>query len=457
VSTAAASLETRESPPAQKISSAFSGNHLLGTASAVLLLAPLCFGAVQSWAIFGLQAAASLLLAAWIARQYIDRELRVIPNPLYVPMLAFIALVILQCAIGSTAYRHATYSRLLLYLAYGILAFVTTQALRRPSQLRILAWMVCAYGALVASFALLQGLAPNGKLYWIWSLDQSGLIYGPYVNHNHYAGLMEMLTPFPLVLAVSRFTRHNRKLAAIAVAALMAGTIFLSGSRGGMVAFAVQIVALFVLLTRRPNKNWKQPALLTAFLVVMIGGLFWIGGNQFTQRLASIHSEGQHELSGGTRLTIDRDGLRMWRQRPLLGWGLGTFPDVYPQFRSFYTSFFVNQAHNDYVQLLVETGVVGFAIALWFLVLTFRSALRQLENWTETPNGVLKAASLLGVIGILVHSLFDFNLQIPANAALFYVLCALAAAAPVQESLRRRVRRHNSSIFEVNAQGTATP
>jgi O-antigen ligase len=132
-------------------------------------------------------------------------------------------------------------------------------------------------------------------------------------------------------------------------------------------------------------------------------------------------------------------------KRPLLGWGLGAFPIVYPEFRSFYTTFFVNQAHNDYLQLLAETGLAGFSIAVWFLVLVFRHAAGKLENWAGTASGALTMAALLGCVGILVHSFLDFNLQIPANAALFYVLCAIAAAAPLHESQRRRVvRRHHS-------------
>jgi len=77
-------------------------------------------------------------------------------------------------------------------------------------------------------------------------------------------------------------------------------------------------------------------------------------------------------------------------------------------------------------------------------VLVFRRAAGKLENWTETASGALTVAALLGCVGILVHSFVDFNLQIPANAALFYVLCAIAASGPLQESQRRRVlRRHN--------------
>jgi hypothetical protein len=74
----------------------------------------------------------------------------------------------------------------------------------------------------------------------------------------------------------------------------------------------------------------------------------------------------------------------------------------------------------------------------------FRKAAGKLKDWTETASGALTVAALLGCVGILTHSFLDFNLQIPANAALFYVLCAIAAAAPLEQSQRRRVvRRHN--------------
>jgi O-antigen ligase len=417
---------------------------LLMGACTVLLLGPLAFGAVEPWSIFALEACAVLLLAVWAFRQWLNREVNVSDNVLYRPMVAFFALALVQWSVGTTAYRHVTYSHLLLYAAYGMLAFVVTQTLRRGSQFELLAIVFTAYGAVVAVFALLQGMAPNGKLYWIWALEQGGSIYGSYVNHNHYAGLMEMLTPFPLVLAATRFTDGNRKIVVAGVAALMAASIFLSGSRGGMAAFVVQMVMLGVLLFRKSEGSWKQPLMLGGFLAVVIGFLVWVGGNELTRRLASIHSEAREEINGGVRLTIDRDCLNMLLKRPFLGWGLGTFPIVYPEFRSFYTTFFVNQAHNDYLQLLVETGLAGFSIAAWFLVLVFRRSAAKLANWTETASGAMTVAALLGCVGILVHSFLDFNLQIPANAALFYVLCAIAASQSLHESQRRRVvRRHN--------------
>ncbi|MGB2605477.1 MAG: hypothetical protein WBC78_17895, partial [Candidatus Sulfotelmatobacter sp.] len=116
----------------------------------------------------------------------------------------------------------------------------------------------------------------------------------------------------------------------------------------------------------------------------------------------------------------------------------GAFPVVYPQFRSFYTNFFVNEAHNDYLQLLVEMGALGFATMLWFLVIVYTRAIKKIGNWSEEISGAVALACLLGLSGILVHSLIDFNLQIPANASLFYVLCTIAASEPLVQPMRKR-------------------
>jgi O-antigen ligase len=185
---------------------------------------------------------------------------------------------------------------------------------------------------------------------------------------------------------------------------------------------------------------------LGVFLVLAIGLLAWLGGGELTERIASIHAETRMELSGATRVNIDRDALKMFEHKPIMGWGLGTFAEVYPQFRTFYTNFFVDKAHNDYLQLLVETGAVGFTIMLWFLFSAYRGAIKKLKNWTVDTNGAVGLAATLGVSGILVHSFLDFNLQIPANAALFYVLCTLAAMEPRFGLTRRVNHRQGESI-----------
>lgn len=147
------------------------------------------------------------------------------------------------------------------------------------------------------------------------------------------------------------------------------------------------------------------------------------------------------DLSPGIRPQITKDSLRMFLKRPILGWGLGTFPTVYPRYRSFYTNLFVNEAHNDYAQLLAEMGLLGFTLAVCFLAGMYHRGLSASRRWQNHWDGTVSLAALIGCTGILLHSFVDFNLQIPANAAMFYVLCALAASEPVAETFLAKQTR----------------
>jgi O-antigen ligase len=409
---------------------------------AILLFGPLAFGAVEPWAIFLLEASTALLFCRWLYQQTQKDTLQVRGNPLFAPMLVFGALVLVQLFFRLTAYSHDTFGSALLYVAYALLAFLASQTLNRSGQAKTLACAVAAYGMALAVFGLLEGLSGTAKLYWLRTPRNGGWIYGPYVNHNHYAGLMELLLPVPLVMCLTRFTKGWMRTAAVVTAALMAGTVFLSGSRGGMLALMVELALLATFLLRMQTGP-RVAASIGTFLVITVSLLVWVGGGQLADRLASFHIEARSELSGGTRWSLNKDSLHMAANRPILGWGLGTFPTVYPEFRSFYTNFYVNEAHNDYLQFLAETGAVGFITLLWFIWRLYRNAIKKLENWTTEINGSVALACLLGCTGILVHSFVDFNLQIPANAAWFYVLAVLAAS-PYPVETRQRVRRLRS-------------
>jgi O-antigen ligase len=412
-------------------------NVLLFGTFGLLMFGPLAFGAVEPWSIFILETGSVFLVLLWLTKQWLDGEINIQWSPLFLPMVAFGLLIVLQLASRMSAYPHDTLSGALLYLAYAMLCFLAAQCLIRASQAKKLAVIFVIYGFAVAGLALLQGISSNGKLYWLRQPHMGGWIYGSYVNHNHYAGLMELLIPIPLVMALTRIAPERERLAAGIAAAVMTGTIFLSGSRGGMLAISVEFTVLALVLMRQ-KKSMRFAIGVVAFAVVLGTLLAWVGGKELTTRVTSISTEARSEISGGMRLSIDRDALRMFRNKPVLGWGLGTFPTVYPQFRSFYTNFFVNEAHNDYLQLLAELGVLGFATMIWFLVVLYRTALRKIGNWTSQVTGALTLACIMGATGILVHSFFDFNLQIPANAALFYVFCTLASARPLLQKTRKR-------------------
>ena len=211
---------------------------------------------------------------------------------------------------------------------------------------------------------------------------------------------MEMLVPIPLVLSLTHLAPARTRAVAAAAAAVMAGTIFLSGSRGGMLAILAELIILSVLVVKQ-KRSLRTAIGVGLFLVIVAGLLTWVGGAELSKRIATVASS-HSEISGNVRTNINRDGFKMFLKKPVLGWGLGTFPVVYPQFRTFYTNFFVNEAHNDYLQLLVEMGLLGFGTMLWFLVTVYSWALKKIKNWTAEISGAVALASVLGLSGILI-------------------------------------------------------
>jgi O-antigen ligase len=418
---------------------------ILHSLAGLLMFTVIAFGGRERWPLFILQAGSAVLFAFWWLNQLRTAQVNIRWNPLFAPMLGFGAVLCFQLIPGTTAYWHAVYVQSLQFFSYGIVCFLLVQTLTRNRQVRKLGTALTIFGASIAFFSVLQNLASPTKLYWLQASQFGGRVYGPYVNHNHYAGLMEMLVPIPLVFAFTRFAHQRERWMAASAAAFMGATIFLSGSRGGMIAFVTEI-AVFVFFVFRERQQKSVAVLLSAFVVILLGVIAWSGGREVKERIATLAPSKDSELSGDIRLQIDHDVFKMFRERPLLGWGEGTFAEVYPEFRSFYTDALVNAAHNDYLQVLAETGIIGFAIVIWFLFVSIRPALRKVQKWTSNLNGAVSLAGILGITGILIHSFVDFNLQIPANAVLFYSLCTLAAMEPRFSTHRREHRKPESEV-----------
>ncbi len=392
---------------------------------ALLIFAVLAFGAVEKWSTFSFEAGAAVLFLVWAGKQLVSKQVKLSENPLYLPAFLFFGLILAQVVLRRSAYEYVTEDEALKYVAYGIVLLIGAECVREEGARKIFALVMIVFGALYAFFALAQELTANGKIFWVHSTQFTGSIYGSYVNHDHYAGLMEMLVPIPFVLSMGHLLRGGKRVLVGSCAVLMAGTIFLSGSRGGMLAFVFEMV-LFAALTLAKRRSPRIALGTMAVCVLILALLIFLGKGQVLGRLG--------DLSPGIRLDMTKDSLRMFSKRPVGGWGLGTFPTVYPSYRSFYTNLFVNEAHNDYAQLLVETGLLGFGLMFWFLVRLYRYGLPTSRRWEFRWDGAVSLAALLGCTGILLHSFVDFNLQIPANAALFYVLCGLAASRLLAES-----------------------
>jgi O-antigen ligase len=387
------------------------------TLCTLLMFGPLALGIVQEWSTAVFEIGAAVLWLIWMAWQLAARELRIRRSPLFAPMLVFFGLVLAQNLFHRSAYRCDSLAELWLYFAYATLVFMAVQVVR-AGDLLLFAKIMAAFGSMYAIFAVFQGFTGEGRIYWLMK-PHVGSVYGAYVNHNHYAGLMELLLPIALVLAFGNAVYGGKRILLIFGATLMAASVFLCQSRGGMFAVIVEMVFLTILWMHQFSPR-KSAAMFAGFCLVTALFLAWIAPVQLGSRMTDIHDP--------ARWLIHRDALRMFAAHPFLGSGFGTFTTVFPRYRTFYDGFIINHAHDDYLELLLETGVAGFAMGVWFILVLYREGFRNLKQAKVFPAALIIAAALTGCTGLLAHSFIDFNLHIPANAALFYTLCAIATA-----------------------------
>jgi O-antigen ligase len=278
------------------------------------------------------------------------------------------------------------------------------------------------FGFLVSLFAILQHLTSNGKLYWYREIRYGGIPFGPYVNRNHFAGFAELVLPLALVPLFLGRVRRERWLVVGVFAVLPIGALFLSASRGGIVSFGAElgVLALVMILRRAMGKQLLAGAtvLLVALLLVS-----WLGVGQILERLSSVQLL---EVTAGKRASMRRDTWRIFLDHPFVGTGLGTLQTVFPPYESLYDGKIVNHTHNDYLEALAETGIAGGLCCAWFIGVLLTDSLKRLRRLNNSFAGTLQLSGLIACSGFLVHSLVDFNLHIPANAMLFFLMAHLA-------------------------------
>ena len=389
----------------------------------LLAFAVLAFGAVEEWSQAVLEVGAAILMVVWAVRQYRQNAEQLSIPPEFLPLCAFALVVLVQLVFHITASVYFTRTELQLLVMYIIVVFLLSQAFYRRGHWRVFMWFLMTLGFSVSIFAILQHLTFNGKLYWFRVMRYGGLPFGPYVNRNHFAGFAEMIIPVALVPLVLGKVRRERVFVVAVFAAVPIVALLLSASRGGIVSFGVQMVILFsLLLIRRVRGRYVIAGGIVVLAAVM--GVSWIGVQQVLQRFSGIQNL---EVSVGKRVAMRHDTWRLFLDHPIIGTGLGTLQMVYPPYDSLYDARVVNHAHNDYLEALAETGVIGGLCCLWFLGILMLNALKGVAEKESSFSSVLNLSGLVACSGILVHSLVDFNLHIPANALLFFVSAHMAA------------------------------
>jgi len=388
----------------------------------------LAFGAVEVWSesVVEIGAAVLLLVWAWLAVRKADATVEW--NPLDWPLLALLAIGLLQLVFRTSSYAYFTRAELLRLSAYLIIFCLAAQAFRTRRDLTQLAWFLMSFAFLVSLFGIIQHFTSGGKIYWYRELPLGGDLFGPYVNRNHFAGFVELTAPVGLSLMVFRGLRREVFPLAALLTVIPVSALVLAGSRGGIVSFAFQLGVLALLVRSRKSREGPRMAAVGIVALAAVALIVWIGAGRAIERFANLP---QTDTSLGRRLTMARAASQVVRNHPILGSGLGTLVVVYPRYETVYDGKVVEHVHNDYMELLAESGLLGGICGLTFLVLLYRQARNNFEAAQGHFSRGIHAAGIVAMAGLLFHSFVDFNLHIPANALLFFLQAQMVCCAPL--------------------------
>ena len=343
---------------------------------ALLTFAVLAFGGVEEWSQAVLEVGFALLLVIWSMRVYTWHQEKISLPPLLFPLLAFSLVVVVQLAFHRTVSRYDTRVELQLLLVYLILLLLLPQAFYRMNHWRFLLWFLMTLGFFVSVFGILQHLTFNGKLYWVRVMRYGGYPFGPYVNRNHFAGFAEILIPIALVPLVLGKVRRERLFLVSLFTMVPIIALFLSASRGGIVSFFVEMVVLFALtLVRRLHTKYVLAGGVLVLCAIL--AVSWLGLQQVLDRFINPQAL---EVTVGKRASMRLDTWHLFLDHPYLGTGLGTLQMVFPPYETLYDAKVVNHAHNDYLEALAETGILGGLCCAWFLAALFVESIRGLKE-----------------------------------------------------------------------------
>src|SRR6266513_1023972 len=208
----------------------------------------------------------------------------------------------------------------------------------------------------------------------------------------------------------------------------------------GIISILVSLVAILALAGTASMPARTRVAVATVFFLGVLGLIVWIGIDPVMSRFETLGRE--YNFSGQNRISIWRDTLGLIRHHPLLGTGLGSFSTVYPSVQSVFLTLLVEHAHCDYLEVATELGLPGAILVFGSIFWVLAQSARRYGKLEERFDKAVSLACIGSIGAILVHSLADFNLYIPANALLFTMILAMAwsSAHPEETPARASAR-----------------
>jgi len=411
----------------------------------VLLAAVFLFGAVQPAALALIEASIILLFATW----WLMGKKEITLTPLFLPFTIFLILglaqvlplplplvkllspktVALKRELGFTSWWVSlslvpafTLREWVRWVTMLLLYLLVVNLFQERKNLKRLLNSLLALSLFEALYGLLLFATGSPTLLWYRNADYvTNRVHGTYRNPDHFAGFMEMAVPLHLSQALT--WRHpslyateekSKKILGLFLVVILTLSLFFSISRAGIVAFVASFAFWLLLYFReKTEKGAPITGYLWLFLIVLGAYLLWIGLDPILARFFQTA-----ETIEKGRILVWKDTIKMVRDFPIFGTGLGTYERSFPMYKTFAQQVVFDHAHNDYLELLAEGGIA--------LIIPFLWGLWRALRWSiHSSSSIITRGAATGMVAMLIHAFFDFNFHIPANAYIFFTLAGI--------------------------------
>ena len=400
----------------------------------------LAYGTVHQPMIALFYLVVALIMILWSAETLISGKFRYSPSLLQIPLLAVAIYAVIQLipfgttetggisGISRSISLDPFWTRVYALHYFALFVFfaallVYTDKLERVKRI---VWLITIFGFAYAFYAILQYVLSPTKIYGIYEASYAQP-FGSFVNRHNFAAYMEMTLAVPLGLLFAGAIPRDRRLLVMTGIGVMGVALILSGSRGGLVALLGEIFFLVIITTKA--KSYGQfvlkIALSVGLVALIITGAIFVGGESSLTRIAETASSG--DISSN-RWHIWDVTLQVIKHHFPFGAGIGAFRAAYTQFDSLSGFERVEQAHNDYLQILADAGLIGLIIAAFFVFWLFRAGFRSIKAKNNFRRGAAVGA-LAGCVAIMIHSVFDFVLHTTAITLLFLTIASLVVTS----------------------------
>lgn len=388
----------------------------------VLSLAILTLWMSEGWIGFAIEGAVFVMAALWAVRMAFS-PVSVRLSGVLVPLSIPAVIGAIQLAVVSTVNGWATRNALLGWGACWAATFIGLQIGSSDGVRQAFRRGLLYFGFAVAILSVLQFFTSPDKIFWLFQGEYAEPALGPFLSHDRYAAFVELVLPLALYEA---FEGQAVAVSYAAMAGAMVASVIAGASRAGSILVLAESAVVLLLLSRdrvsRRPRAGKIAAWFAMFVVLFVAVVGW------TRQWERFQDPNPYRY----RREILLSTAAMIRERPWLGFGLGTFETVYPAYARFDSGEVVNHAHNDWAEWAAEGGLPMAAALLMVMVWAGRAAVRS-------PWG-------LGLISVAIHSFVDFPMQDRALSLwAFTLLGVMIAGVQIRKTVDTRGRASSNS------------